>query len=58
MTCACRAEHRYQLGCIDCGAACCPACAVHVESVSYCQACAGTLLGTPVVRTSNLFDLH
>jgi hypothetical protein len=33
------------LGCIECGWACCPACAVPLESVAYCASCAGWLLG-------------
>src|SRR5262245_55943813 len=35
------------LGCIDCGRACCPACAVPLESVAYCGVCAADLLETP-----------
>ncbi len=29
-----------ELGCIECGRACCPACAVALESVWYCAPCA------------------
>lgn len=32
------------LGCIECGASCCPACAVLLEGASYCAACAAALL--------------
>jgi len=32
------------LGCIACGAACCPACSYELESTTYCPACAETLL--------------
>jgi len=35
----------YQLGCLECGAACCPACAVSLESAPYCARCAGSILG-------------
>jgi hypothetical protein len=35
------------LGCIACGAACCPACSYQLESASYCSACAETLLELP-----------
>ena len=58
MGCGCRTESRYQLGCMECGAPCCPACAVHLESVSYCQECAGLLLGAPGVRAAGPFVLH
>jgi len=29
-----------ELGCIQCGRACCPACGVSLESVMYCAECA------------------
>lgn len=58
MSCGCSTDARYELGCMDCGAPCCPACAVHLESVTYCQGCAGTLLGAPTVRAGGAFDLH
>jgi hypothetical protein len=48
-SCGCGTEVRYafhHLGCIECGAPCCPSCAVSLESVSYCRACAGSLLGS------------
>lgn len=32
------------LGCIECGQACCHACGVSLESVTYCAKCAETLL--------------
>jgi hypothetical protein len=35
------------LGCIACGRACCPACAVPLESVAYCAGCASGLLEVP-----------
>jgi hypothetical protein len=40
------------LGCLDCGGATCPRCAVALESASYCRKCAGELLGTPVETTA------
>ncbi|PYM19546.1 MAG: hypothetical protein DMD81_03565 [Candidatus Rokuibacteriota bacterium] len=36
----------YRLACLECGANCCPVCAIALESVSYCRRCAETLLGT------------
>jgi hypothetical protein len=41
-----------RFGCLDCGLACCAACAVTLESVAYCRGCATRLLGTasPAVR--------
>ena len=38
------------LGCIACGAACCPACSYELESTTYCPACAETLLDLPWAR--------
>jgi hypothetical protein len=38
------------LGCIECGRACCPACAVPLESVAYCARCASELLGVPAAH--------
>ena len=38
------------LGCIGCGAACCPACAYQLESADYCPTCAETLLELPWAR--------
>lgn len=35
------------LGCIECGRACCPACAVPLEAVAYCAGCASGLLDVP-----------
>lgn len=46
-----------RLGCLDCGVACCPRCAVPLESVGYCQHCAKELLGAPIVETSAPFEL-
>ncbi len=37
--CRCGTEVEFsfdQLGCIECGAACCPACSYQLESASYC----------------------
>ena len=57
--CGCGSEGRYsfELGCVECGTACCPRCAVTLESVSYCARCAGELLGTVSVRANGPFDL-
>jgi hypothetical protein len=35
------------LGCIECGQACCRACGVSLESVTYCAPCAGAVLEVP-----------
>lgn len=41
-------RHSFErLGCIECGAACCPACAFPLESATYCLRCAEALLGLP-----------
>ena len=48
----------YDLGCIDCGTACCPACAVPLESVMYCRSCARSLLGAASVHAAGSFDLQ
>ena len=35
------------LGCVECGAACCPACSYQLESASYCPSCAEAILELP-----------
>jgi len=35
------------LGCIQCGAACCPVCSYEIESAHYCSTCAEVLLDLP-----------
>jgi len=45
------------LGCLDCGAACCPAGAVPLESVVYCRGCAGARLGPGPVRAGGPYGL-
>jgi hypothetical protein len=48
--CRCGSEVRFpfnHLGCIACGASCCPACSYELESTNYCSACAETLLELP-----------
>jgi hypothetical protein len=50
LRCRCGAPVPYafeQLGCIECGQPCCPACAFFLESVWYCARCAGALLEAP-----------
>ena len=37
------------LGCIQCGQPCCHACGASLESVIYCDRCAGALLGLEVI---------
>ena len=48
----------YDLGCIECGTACCPSCAVPLESVTYCRSCARSLLGAGPVVAAGTFDLQ
>ncbi len=58
--CRCGNEVRYafhELSCFDCGDGLCPACAVPLESVSYCRSCAGRLLETRAVESEGRFDL-
>jgi hypothetical protein len=40
------------LGCLSCGASCCAACAIPLESATYCASCARSLLDTTTVRAS------
>jgi len=59
--CGCTTESDqafYDLGCIDCGTACCPSCAVPLESVPYCRSCARSLLGAGTVYAAGSFDLQ
>ena len=52
--CRCGTEVQFafnHLGCIACGAACCPACSYQLESTNYCSVCAGTLLELPWAST-------
>src|SRR5262249_17250060 len=42
--CGCGTTVRFgfeRLGCIECGAACCPGCSYQLESTHYCGGCAG-----------------
>lgn len=60
-TCGCTndpGQAFYDLGCIDCGAAVCPSCAVALESVSYCRSCARSLLGAGTVHAAGAYDLQ
>lgn len=60
-SCRCGTEVQYAFhrwGCLECGAPCCPACAVQLESVSYCRRCARSLLGATTVQTGGPFDLR
>ena len=48
--CSCGTEIRHtfdHLGCLECGAACCPACSYELESTNYCATCAEALLELP-----------
>jgi hypothetical protein len=48
----------HSLECLDCGSPVCPACAISLESTTYCASCAGLLLETPHVRAVGSFELH
>jgi hypothetical protein len=48
--CGCGTKVRFgfeRLGCIECGAACCPECSYQLESTHYCGGCAERLLELP-----------
>jgi hypothetical protein len=46
--CGSTIEYSYdQLGCVECGQACCPACGVFLESVTLCARCGGARLEAP-----------
>jgi hypothetical protein len=46
--CGTEVQHSFDhLGCIQCGAACCPACSFELESANYCSGCAAALLDLP-----------
>ena len=55
--CCAATASAHVLACHDCGAACCAACVIPLESVTYCAGCARALLGTNVVRASEPFTL-
>jgi hypothetical protein len=38
--------------------ACCPECAISLESATYCRTCAAPLLEAPTVRAGAAFELH
>jgi hypothetical protein len=49
-SCRCGTPIRFaseHLGCVECGAACCPSCAYLLESASYCPGCAESILELP-----------
>jgi hypothetical protein len=48
----------HELACLECGAACCPMCAVGLESVTYCASCARSLLGGTEIRAADPFELQ
>jgi len=48
----------HRLACLECGAPCCPSCAIQLESVTYCGNCAGSLLGMAAIRSGGPFDLQ
>jgi hypothetical protein len=47
-----------RFGCLECGAPCCPACAIPLESVAYCGRCAATLLGAVRIFKSGPLELY
>jgi hypothetical protein len=57
--CGAAVNHEFhRLGCMECGSTCCPSCAIHFESATYCPSCAGSLLGVATVRSVGTFDLQ
>jgi hypothetical protein len=59
--CGCGTDERpyaQSLGCLDCGSACCPECAISLESATYCRSCAAALLDTATVRAGDTFALY
>ena len=56
--CGSEASGAFELGCVQCGAECCPACAIHLESTPYCERCARSLLETTTVHAGTPFELH
>jgi hypothetical protein len=45
-TCGGDVAHDFERsGCLECGAPCCAACAIRLESVTSCRPCAAVLLG-------------
>jgi hypothetical protein len=59
--CGCGTDEQvlgHSLGCLDCGSACCPECAISLESATYCRTCAAALLDTATVRAGSTFELH
>jgi hypothetical protein len=55
--CACGTPS-HRLGCLQCGAAVCPHCAIPMESATYCRSCASTLLDAPDVQPIEPFELR
>jgi len=55
--CACHIPS-HRLGCLQCGAAVCPHCAIPMESAAYCRFCAGSLLDAPDVQPITPFELQ
>lgn len=58
--CGCGTEVRnsfHSFACVDCGSACCPECAISLESATYCHACAAALLDSANVRAGSTFEL-
>ncbi len=59
--CDCGTQARtslYSFGCLDCGSACCPECAISIESSTYCRTCAAALLDAATVHAGATFELH
>jgi len=59
--CGCGSQVRnsfHSFACFDCGSACCPECAISLESATYCRDCAASLLETATVRAGSTFELQ
>jgi len=54
--CACGTPS-HRLGCLQCGTAVCPRCAIPMESATYCRSCALTLLDAPDAQSIEPFDV-
>ena len=48
----------HSFACQDCGSSVCTACAISLESATYCTGCAAALLETATVRAGSTFELH
>ncbi|MBI2217997.1 MAG: hypothetical protein HYU51_11915 [Candidatus Rokubacteria bacterium] len=60
MNCDCGGQIKHSfhhLGCVECGQPCCPACAISLESATYCRDCAGNVLEAVLIKASAPFEI-